>query len=421
VTRKRLLLIAFHFPPIQGSSGVQRSLAFSRYLPEFGWDVTVLTVHARAHERTLDENLKLIPPGVEAVRAPAWDAARHFAIAGRYPSWIARPDRWSSWVPFGTRTGLKLLGSRHFDAILSTFPIGSAHLIGRNLHRRTRLPWVADFRDPMANAAYPLERHLRSLWSSIQASVVREASRVTVTTPGAADFFRQSFPDVPGERIAVIENGFDPQMFGSDATRPASGAVTGPLELLHSGGLYIEDRHPAPFFRALRALIDRGALKPDEIRVRLRASGFEPEYRAILAELGLLEVVSLVPSVPYREALAEMRSASALLLFQGAAFNAQIPAKAYEYLYAGKPILGLTERAGDTGRLLERFGIPGIAPQEDSAALADMLGRMLPLIRAGRYPVPDAAAVMAVSRRTGAGQLAELLDRAVAEPITRSS
>jgi hypothetical protein len=68
LNRRRLLLVAFHYPPIQGSSGVHRSLAFSRYLPEFGWDVSVLTVATRAHEQCLADNLRLIPPHVRPVR-----------------------------------------------------------------------------------------------------------------------------------------------------------------------------------------------------------------------------------------------------------------------------------------------------------------------------------------------------------------
>ena len=82
---KRVLLIAFHFPPVQGSSGVQRTLRFARYLPDFGWEPIVLTAHPRAYAETSDDQLKDIPPGVRVIRAPAWDSSRHLSIAGRYP------------------------------------------------------------------------------------------------------------------------------------------------------------------------------------------------------------------------------------------------------------------------------------------------------------------------------------------------
>ena len=39
---RKLLMVAFHYPPIRGSSGVQRTLKFSRYLPSLGWQPIVL-------------------------------------------------------------------------------------------------------------------------------------------------------------------------------------------------------------------------------------------------------------------------------------------------------------------------------------------------------------------------------------------
>ena len=252
MSRRRLLLIAFHYPPIQGSSGVHRSLAFSKYLAEFGWDVTVLTVVTRAHERTVTENLRLIPPSVQVIRAQAWDAARHFAIKGRYPSALAVPDRWSSWIPFATAAGARAARTQRFDAIFSTFPIASAHVIGRNLHRRTGVPWLADFRDPMATTTYPHQQSLRERWKAIQDSVVREAKRIIVTTPGAAAFYQRMYPNAPRDQTVVIENGFDPDAFpASDASAAPEASM--PLTLLHSGILYPRERDPGRSFALLSA------------------------------------------------------------------------------------------------------------------------------------------------------------------------
>ena len=38
---KRVLMIAFHYPPASVSSGIQRTLKFSAYLPELGWEPSV--------------------------------------------------------------------------------------------------------------------------------------------------------------------------------------------------------------------------------------------------------------------------------------------------------------------------------------------------------------------------------------------
>src|SRR5688572_18465464 len=91
--RKRALLIAFHYPPVATSSGLQRTLAFSKYLPEYGWEPLVLTVSPRAYDVVRNDQLADIPEDIVVKRAFGLDARRHLAVAGRYPSWLATPDR----------------------------------------------------------------------------------------------------------------------------------------------------------------------------------------------------------------------------------------------------------------------------------------------------------------------------------------
>jgi hypothetical protein len=107
--RKRLLLIAFHFPPLQGSTGVHRSLAFARYLGRHDWDVTVLTATAGAYQSQSPDNNALLPPDVRVVRAMAVDTQRHLSVLGRYPLTLATPDRWSSWIYSGFLAGRRLV------------------------------------------------------------------------------------------------------------------------------------------------------------------------------------------------------------------------------------------------------------------------------------------------------------------------
>jgi glycosyltransferase involved in cell wall biosynthesis len=416
MTRRRLLIIAFHYPPIQGSSGVHRSLAFSKYLPDFGWDVSVLTVTPGAHESIQADNHRMIPAHVHLVRAKAWDAARHFSIFGWYPSALTSPDRWSSWIPFGTRAGMRALRDEKHDAIFSTFPIASAHVLGQRLHQISGLPWIADFRDPMATATYPHEPWLRELWTRIQDSVLRLATRITVTTPGAASFYRRLNPAMAPRHVEVIENGFDPDAFpeaGAGLTRERSSPQA--LFLLHSGIVYPRERDPAPFFRALKRIMASGLIDRRSTRLRLRACGYEDLYQPMIEKLELRDVVDFSPALPYSEALQEMQSASALLLFQARNCNEQIPAKAYEYLYAGRPILGLTDPDGDTGRLLRRFGVSGIAALENEDDIVRMLEHALPRVLDGSYAVPARESLMAVSRREGTRQLATLLDEVIEE------
>src|SRR5689334_11900077 len=94
---RRVLMIAFHYPPCRGSSGLQRTLSFSRHLPAHGWTPIVLTANPRAYPQVGDDQLGDIPSTVQVERAFALDSARHLALRGHYLQWMALPDRWASW------------------------------------------------------------------------------------------------------------------------------------------------------------------------------------------------------------------------------------------------------------------------------------------------------------------------------------
>ena len=92
VNSRTVLLIAFHFPPYRGSSGMQRTLRFAQYLPKHGWRPIVLTVHPRAYDTTSESSGSEVPPGLSVHRAFGLDAARHLSIVGRYPRALAIPE-----------------------------------------------------------------------------------------------------------------------------------------------------------------------------------------------------------------------------------------------------------------------------------------------------------------------------------------
>jgi glycosyltransferase involved in cell wall biosynthesis len=175
----------------------------------------------------------------------------------------------------------------------------------------------------------------------------------------------------------------------------------------------IPDRDPSSFFDALAQLRARNEISSANLRVVLRASGEEENFKRKIKDCDIVDIVSLEPRIPYAEALREMISADGLLLFQGPDCNRQIPAKAYEYLALGKPVLGLVDPEGDTHALLREAGVTTLASMTSKQEIAQALRDFLARFRRGEVKLPNSAATMKYSRRSRAAELARVFDSVV--------
>jgi glycosyltransferase involved in cell wall biosynthesis len=402
----RVLMVAYHFPPQAGSSGLLRSLKFCRYLPEFGWMPTVLTVHPRAYERVHEAQLAEVPADVRVIRAFGLDTRRHLAVREAYPRLLALPDRWISWLPAAVTQGLYTIKTRDIDAIFTTFPIATAVLVGYLLHRMTGKPWIVDLRDSMTEDNYPADRLTRRVYRWIEAKAVRHAAKILFTAPAAIRMYCQRYPELDADKCMLLPNGYDESDFEGIVPRRTLGRQ---IRLLHSGLIYPWERDPRPFFRALARLKAEGQISAETLSVELRACGAEDEFRQQVDALGIGDLVYFLPPIPYRASLQDCADADALLLLQAACCDHQIPAKAYEYLRSNKPMLALTTSTGDTAALLRETGGATVIDLADENALHDALPEFLRQVRSGTHPVPLACKAKSFSRRDQSARLAECL------------
>src|SRR4051812_39898977 len=162
---RRVLIISYTFPPT-GGAGVQRVAKFAKYLPEHGWEVSVLTV-ANPSVPVRDDSLVAdIPAGTRVCRARTWEPsyAAKTAVAGagrggarvrRGVAGLARggagpaPRRAARvlWVPPAPRGGGRLVPGAPPDPVGVGGRRFSAFLPGARLARRHGLPLVVDYRD----------------------------------------------------------------------------------------------------------------------------------------------------------------------------------------------------------------------------------------------------------------------------------
>lgn len=404
-------MIAFHFPPLAGSSGIQRTLRFVQHLPSQGWQPIVLSAHPRAYAATSDDLMPEIPADTVVQRSFALDTARHLAIAGRYPGLLARPDRWRTWALSAVPAGLNLIRKYRPDVIWSTYPIATAHLIGARLHRLTGIPWVADFRDPMAQDGYPTDPRTWRSFQAIEQDAALHAHRMVFVTPSARALYRARYSAVPSERFALIENGYDEESFASAERDLVRAPLSeGRFTLLHSGIVYPSDRDPIALFDALGRMNRAGQINANTVRIRFRAPIHAELLSQLAAKSGTSELIEILPPIPYREALTEMMRADGLLVMQGANCNQQVPAKVYEYFRARRPILGLADPAGDTAVVMRDAGVDHIGLLEDPHQVERVLGGFLSQVPAGSELLPIIGPLTNMSRRARALALAELLE-----------
>lgn len=409
---KKLLMVAHNFPPMF-RSGTLRMTGFASNLPQFGWDSHILTVQHDPTDKPSDTLVHEngVQTSVRRVSGP--DFTRLFSVAGKRFAFTGYPDKYNGWILPAVRTGTDWMAKRRYNAIFSSFPVVSSHIVAGLLKQRSGLPWVADFRDPMAQKNYPTDPVLNRLWRWIERKIVQLADKITVTTRSSHKWYRDRYEKAMADKFILVENGYNEDDFNSYS--PDSRSSEGTVTLIHAGAIYPVERNPLPLFKGIRLLKERGGLNGINLDVRFYGSGVADMVKGfenVVNTFGIREYVRFLPKITHDHMIREISKADILLLMQSASCDYQIPAKVYEYFRAMKPILALTTETGDTGRLVldNRAGV--VAPMDDEIRIAETLERMLADISGKKaLPTIDEQNVAMYSRRFRAEKLAQILNR----------
>lgn len=394
---QNLLIVAFHYPPDSSSTGVLRTTKFTHYLADLGWSCHVVSVPTDFYRFIDPESLNTIPQSTTVYRTGALDIKHHFSILGRYPSFLANPDRYWPWIFPATHMGERLISEKNIDAIYTTSPVPSAHLIGWRLKRRCHLPWIADFRDPWVEDSLPWFE--RTVARFLEKQVLFKADRVICNTPALRRAFLARYPSLPAEKFVVITNGYDEADFTGIEEVP-----TKAFDVLYAGPVDDENRNPRPFLEAIALCLDRGWLAREDLRITFLGSGASaqrPEFTRDIERMRLRDLVHYEPRLPYRAALARQASASVLVVLNeplgtGSKVEATrrwtqlcIPAKIFEGLRLRRPMLVLVS-GGAAAELIEQSGGGYVIAPDDVHTIAQRLKELYEK-RNEPSPVPIAA------------------------------
>lgn len=396
-----VLIFAYHFPP-ENVIGALRPHRFYKYLPEHGFRCRVITAADVRSCPELDAETVPDPFLSSPSRGFAWQKERLFRRV-LFPGAVGL-----QWSRLACAAGGNFLEAHKHDevTVLSTWPPLGAHLAAWHLTTQQHLPWIADFRDPLAAspviARFGPQTRATSWW--LERRFIRAADAFVANTDEMEQTVRRRHPAYQN-KVHLIWNGFDPEQ-RIQALPPRPQRV-----FRHVGELY-EGRTAAPLIEALAHLIRQGRLAPDSLRIELigpaAPSCLPPE--PILSEGQTQGWLHVLPrQIPKSDAQHMAQTSDGLLLIQPQS-TIQVPGKLFEYVQIGRPILALLPPGSAVERILQKCGVPYRiiytgAPMETFAnALLDYFA--LP-----SEPVPQSAWFEETfNGRTQTAALAKLID-----------
>ena len=394
VSRKKVLVITYYWYPFAGV-GAYRISRFIKYLIKSGWDVVILTSEKSAIGMTevpddpVLETCKIYrSPIIEPVvflsspkkSAGATSNSSIFyrsdaSLKSKLAVWVRLnlmvPDAKFTWKWFAVSLGKKIIQKEQPDLILSTSPPPTTNLIAKKLSAWSKLPWLADFRDPWTNIYY-YDDNPQGTWAEkknkkLEEKVLQDADQITVVNHGF-------FPEYNlGEKVTKIPNGFDPDHVpGLEPTENTKQ----PFTIRYFGSLKT-NQHPEAFIKALERIENKYPELASDLSFeffgsidRITKQDFETsctiintEFNAYIAHDKMMELITC---------------SNLLLLTIGKTRNSKfvLSTKVFDYMVSGKPVLGIGPVDGSAAELVKSTNIGSFFDHCDTEGVYDFIVKM---------------------------------------------
>ncbi len=331
-------MIAFYYPPL-GGVGAIRPLKFSKYLPEHGWNPTVLTTSIDKGYPQDQSMLSEIPPGQKIVRAsryPLSEIIRKFTRGPmkKHPLLYNFVDPQFDWVPIARRVGKKVIDRGDFKAVVATAPPYSTLRVATALKSAFGIPIIADLRDPFSTnelIQFPTKLHKR-FYTLYERKLLKKFDHI-ITTNEAHSFDIKNTLGLGNTPVTLITNGYDPSDFNFDPPEvPKDRFVMG-----YVGSIYGKVS-PRPFFKSLKLALQQNPEMRENSEVRFVGKMSAGYIHSEAKKAGVDDIVQVVGYLPHDEAVRFYYKCH-LLFILGGMVSRSFPAKVYEYAATGKPVL----------------------------------------------------------------------------------
>jgi glycosyltransferase involved in cell wall biosynthesis len=442
-----VLLISYLFPPSSGV-GSPRALSYTRYLPEHGCRVVVLTARFATTAYNDVALLDKVPEDTIIHRvfnpevpyafrdriwksvAPARLASELEPAAGCSPrsfDWlrpgkevirhvfqrVACPDPQVAWSHFATRAALRLVDRYKIDTILLNVPPYSSMRIAVALKRRhPHVKLIADIRDDWVGYYLPLfdsaaTEHKWKVAKRLERELIECADYVSAVTPAQVRQIRERYPEQSAGKFLYTPNGYDPDVFRGFQPRPH--AQDG-LVVTYFGSVYGNPVYcPKPYLDAVDAL-------PEEIRSRIETrfiGKVHAEAAPILAHRK--SRVCQMGYMPQEQGIRHLEESDCLLLI--ANDPTTHAGKLFDYLATGKPIFAVTPLDGEIAQIIREARTGWCVDSKDPSAITAGLLNVYNQVRnRTRDLTPNWEFIRSFSRPSIVARLAE---RTGLRPVTK--
>jgi glycosyltransferase involved in cell wall biosynthesis len=437
---RKVLIITYYWPP-GGGAGVQRWLKFSKYLREFGWEPVIYTPE-NGEMPVIDPSLeKDIPPGLTVIRQPIWEPYNSYKkfigqkkdekintgfltenkkprLAEKVAVWIRGnlfiPDARKYWVKPSVKFLTVYLAENPVQAIVSTGPPHSMHLIAKELSEKLNLPWLADFRDPWTNIDFYKDLMLTAASDQSHHRMEKEVLEHADAVVSIGKQMSEEFTAILGkqaQKFHVISNGYDAEdLYAGEVKQDVK------FSLAHIGTL-VRSRNPEVLWRVLSIMCKEVNGFASDLEIKL-VGKVDVHVVQSIQENGLDQYVNKISYLPHSEVIRTQQQSQVLLLLVNNTKNAEgiLTGKFYEYLSARRPIICIGPGKGELADVFRDTQCGKVSGFEDAPELRKNLMAYYTAYKAGNLSSVSKN-IEQFSRRELTRQLAAVLNSLISPGI----
>lgn len=391
---KKLLIITYAFPPIP-YSGTYRVLRLCKGLNALQYEVHVLTIAIDNRIPNDFELLERLPSNTHIhrssipdpwLRFQSWKNRQNpnslpFTVLAKLINSLLRlltiPDHQVLWIPFVTRSGLKVIDQHGIGTVLITAPPYSTLLSGPMLKKRKGVRFIADLRDPIVDNVAQVEllkpkgiysKFMRKVHENVEKHIMKTADVIVANTETHKKELQSRYDS---KQIFTVRNSFDP-----DDYRDIENNQFEKFTIAHMGAMY-GLRKADRLFEAVDLIQQRNINRELNLEI-LFVGSINAELMKAAKAYNISRYVRHIPQVPHRKAMAYMLQSHLLLLVKATGDKSlgQIPAKFFEYLGTGHPILCIGPDQSEVACLIREFNL-GYVVEDDAEQLAGILTSLM--------------------------------------------